>query len=135
MKKTLLDTDYAEISHDPELSLGKILWKRKTSLEEYQYAFITLVEYAKTNETQNFISDIRDQSVVSPENRTWFEQELLPQAIETGLKSAAVIFDGNVFKKYYMNMIIKATNKFGLPLKLFRLDEGAIDWLRLDSEK
>jgi hypothetical protein len=130
MKKIILDTDYAEVSHEPELGLGKIQWKRKTSLEEYQYAFITLVEYAKSHDAQNFLSDIREQSVVSPENRRWFEEEMIPKAIGVGLKRAGVIFDGNVFKKYYLNMIIKVTNKFGLPLKIFNTEEEAIEWFK-----
>lgn len=130
MRNIILDTDYAKVSHEPELKLGKIQWKRKTSLEEYQYAFITLVEFAKSHETQNFLSDIREQSVVSPENRKWFEEEMIPKAIDVGLQRAGVIFDGNVFKKYYLNMIIKVTNKFGLPLKIFNTEEEAIEWFK-----
>jgi hypothetical protein len=130
MEKVILDTDYASISHNSELKLGKIVWKRKTSTEEYQYAFITLLEYAKSNQTDNFLSDIRNQSVVSPENRKWFEEEMLPKAIETGLKRAGVVFDGNIFKKYYINMIIKVSNKFGMPLKMFSSEEEAIKWFQ-----
>lgn len=130
MEKVILDTEYAVISHNSELKLGKIVWKRKTSTEEYQYAFITLLEYAKIHPTDNFLSDIRNQSVVSPENRKWFEEEMLPKAIDTGLKRAGVIFDGNIFKKYYINMIIKVSNKFGMPLKMFSTEKEAIEWFK-----
>ena len=44
---------------------------------------------------------------------------MIPKAIEAGLKRVGVVFDGNVFKKYYLNVILAATNKFGLPLKVF----------------
>jgi hypothetical protein len=130
MKKILLDTDYAEVSYDSDLKLGKIEWKRKTSTEEYQYAFMIILDHAKKNPADNFLSDITKQSVVSPENRKWFETEMLPQAIEAGLKRAGVIFDGNVFKKYYLNMIIKVSNKFGLPLKMFSSEEEALEWFK-----
>jgi len=130
MKNILLDSDYAEVSYDHDLKLGKIVWKRKTTTEEYQYAFITLLDHARSNPTDNFLSDIRKQSVVSPENRKWFETEMLPKAIEAGLKRAGVIFDGNVFKKYYINMIIKVSNKFGLPLKMFNTEEEAVEWFK-----
>jgi len=128
MKKIIQDTDYAEISHDPELFLGKIEWKKKTSMEEYQYAFITLLGYANDHRTDIFLSDIRKQTVVSPESRKWFETEMLPKAINAGLKRAAVVFDGNVFKKYYINMIIKVSNKFKLPMKIFNEEQEALDW-------
>lgn len=130
MKEIIKDTDFAEISYDRELVLGKIEWKRKTTTEEYQFAFEILLEFARKNPADNFLSDIRRQSVVSPENRKWFETEMLPKAIDVGLKRAAVIFDGNVFKKYYINMIIKVTNKFKLPMKVFSSEEDALNWFR-----
>jgi len=43
------------------------------------------------------LSDIREQSAVSPENRKWFEEEMIPKAISKGLKRAAVVFYSNVF--------------------------------------
>ena len=55
---------------------------------------------------------------------------MIPKGIDVGLKRAGVIFDGNVFKKYYLNMIIKVTNKFGLPLKIFNKQEEAIEWFK-----
>ncbi len=133
MRKTILDTDYAGITYDSGLKMGKIEWKRKTTTEEYRHSFMVLLEFAKDNPADNFLSDTTNQGVVSPENRKWFETEMLPQAIEIGLKRAGVIFDGNVFKKYYLNMIIKVSNKFGVPIRLFNSEEEAILWFK-DSE-
>ncbi|MFO7864271.1 MAG: hypothetical protein R6U85_09750 [Salinivirgaceae bacterium] len=130
MKQILIDNDFAEISYDADLKMGKIIWKRKTETEEYRSGFETLLEFSKTHEVKNFLSDIRKQGVVAPENRKWFENEMLPKAIKAGLKRAGSIFDGNVFKKYYMNMIIKVSNKFGMPLKLFNSEEEAIEWFK-----
>jgi hypothetical protein len=135
MKEILENTDYAEISYDPVLKLGKIIWKRKTQTEEYRKAFTTLLEFSKNNEVDNFLSDIRNQGVVSPENRKWFEKEMLPKAIKSGLKRAGSVFDGNVFKKYYMNLLIKVSNKFGMPLKLFNTEEEALEWFKSFEEE
>ena len=117
MKEIIKDADFAEISYDPDLKMGKIVWKRKTQVEEYRDGFRTLLEFNKKHPVHNFLSDIRKQGVVAPENRKWFENEMLPKAIDAGLKRAGSIFDGNVFKKYYMNMLIKVSNKFGMPMK------------------
>ena len=67
MKEILLDKDYAEVSYDRELKMGKIEWKRKATSEEYQYAFMLLLEHAQKNPADNFLSDIRNQGIVSPE--------------------------------------------------------------------
>lgn len=130
MKKIIADYDYAEISYDSEFSVGKIVWKRKPSSEEYRGSFIKILEYSQKNEVDNFLSDIRNQGVVSPDDRKWFETDMMPKAISAGLKRAGTIFDGNVFKKYYMNMIIKVSSKFGLPLRLFNSEEEAIEWFK-----
>ncbi|MEA3316997.1 MAG: hypothetical protein U9R54_03475 [Bacteroidota bacterium] len=130
MRKLISETDYADVLHDSSVKIGIIIWKRKTSLEEYKNAFIKLLSYAENHPADFFMSDITKQSVVSPEGRKWFETDMLPKAIKLGLKKAATITDGNVFKKYYVNMIIKSTNKFGLPLKLFGTEEEAINWFK-----
>lgn len=130
MREILLDKDYAKIEYDADLKIGKIEWKRKTSTEEYQFAYMTVLEHAKKYPSDNFLSDITNQSVVSPENRKWFETEMIPKAIEAGLKRVGVVFDGNVFKKYYLNMILKVINKFGIPMKLFSSEEEAIEWFK-----
>jgi hypothetical protein len=136
MKKILLDNDYAEVSYDASMKLGKILWKRKPDFEEYRKPFIELLEHAKTHEVENFLSDIRNQKVVSPQHRKWFETDALPTAVnERGLKRAATIMDGNIFKKYYLDMLIKASGKFKLPLKTFTSEEKALEWFQKEMAK
>jgi len=123
MKQVIFDFDYAQILHDPSLKLGIVVWKHKPENSEYQNAFEVMIEYSKKH-------DIRNQGVVSPENRKWFESVMIPKAINNGLKRAAVCFDGNVFKKYYINMIIQVINKYGIPLKVFSSEEDAIKWFQ-----
>lgn len=130
MKKIIKDTNFAEISYDTEFKVGKIVWKRKTESSEYHEAFNTLLEFSKKNDVENFLSDINNQGIVSPENRKWFETEMLPEAIKNGLKRAGIVFDGNVFKKYYLNMIIKVSNKYKMPIKLFNNEEETYKWFK-----
>ena len=125
----LLDTNYAVVTLDEELKLGIIQWKGKATSSEYQNAFNTLLDLQEEKTIIRYISDIRKQSIISPDDRKWFETEALPRAIKQGLKAAAVVFDGNAFKKYYINVILKATNRFGLPMKVFNDVDEAKAWL------
>lgn len=126
--KIILDSKYAYVTYNPVLSIGKIEWKGKVSTDDYQDAFIKLLEYVKGKNVKYYLADITKQSVVSPDNRKWFEEYVLPEAVKNGLKKAAVVFDGNIFKKYYLNMILKVTNKYNVPLKTFTKEEDAIEW-------
>ncbi len=125
----LLDETYAEVKYIEENNLGLITWKGKADSHEYQNAFNTMLDFQKTTPVSRFISDIRNQTIISPSDRKWFETVAMPKAVEQGLKVAAVVFDGNAFKKYYVNVILGATNKFKLPLKVFNNFEEAINWV------
>lgn len=103
------------------------------SIRSLFFALLALAE--KGTPVRKFISDIRKQGVINPGSRKWFESEMMPAAIQEGLVCAAFIFDGNAFKKYYMNMINPASGKFGLPLKLFNTEEEAVDWLNKVAER
>ena len=131
MKNILNDNEFAEVSYETDLKLGKIIWKKKPTFEAYQEAFLTLIEYSKEKQlVESVMTDTRNQGVVSPENRKWLEKECLPLAVKKGLKRTAVIFDGGVFKQYYLNMILKVINKYGAPMKLFKNEEEALNWIK-----
>ena len=130
METVLLEKDFAVVSVMTDKKLGMIQWKGKASFDGYKEAFESILGYAEVNHNIDYyISDIRNQAIVSPEMRKWFQEVALPRAVAGGLKRAAVIMDGNAFKKYYMNMILQMTNKFGLPLKLVSDFDEAYDFL------
>lgn len=131
MEKNIFSSDYADIIYIKELKLIKLIWKRNPKFDEYKGAFLKLVEFTEhENEVENVITDTREQGVVPPEFRKWLEKEGLPKAIDKGLKRTGIVFDGHIFKKYYLNMILKVVNKFGVPMKLFNTEEEAVNWIK-----
>ncbi|MDN4164362.1 STAS/SEC14 domain-containing protein [Cytophagales bacterium LB-30] len=134
MEQNILELPYVSVIYVEEMKLGKIIWHGNPSREEYKKPFLTLVDWAKKgHEVTRFLSDTRNQGVVSPENRKWFETEMVPSAISVGLKRAAVLTDSNVFKMYYLNMILSALNKFNMPFKIFNEETKAIEFLMSES--
>lgn len=107
-----------------------MIWNGTFTNEEYQKAFTMALDFQTLSgvPVYNFLSDIRTQGIVNPENRKWFESHGVPRAAKQGLRRGAVVFDGNIFKKYYINLILQATNKFHLPFKFFTTPEEAILW-------
>jgi hypothetical protein len=126
----IFDDSFARITHHPKDKMIKVIWNGAFSKEQYQTALEMALnyqmKYAQTAEY--YLSNVVKQGIVNPESRKWFEQVAMPRAIKQGLKKAAVVFDGNVFKKYYLNLILQASNKFKLPLKFFSSEEEAINW-------
>ena len=131
MKTIILDNNFAEIYYDSQLKLSVIIWKNKTMTSlQYRDSFELMLKFSETNTVYNFLSDTIKQGVVSPEDRKWFQEYAIPEAKKTGLRRGAVVTSGSVFKTYYLNLILKSTNKFNIPLKLFKSQKDAIEWLK-----
>jgi hypothetical protein len=130
MIKILSDNEYVQVSYNDSICLGKIKWKGSVKTIVYKNAFMVLLDYAKTHRADYFLSDTREQGVVGTENRKWFEEYALPEAIKRGLKKVAVVITSNIFKKYYVNMIFSSTKRFKLPAKAFFTEEETMHWLQ-----
>ena len=128
--KTVFSTEYVDIFHDEDLRMLKLIWKAFHNSEQYRDTFMRAVDYASENKMENFLSDVRKQQVISPTDRKWFETVAMPGAAENGLKRAAIIFTGGVFKKYYLNHIFANSKKFKMTLKFFTTVKEAEDWFR-----
>jgi len=125
----VFEKEYVYVSYCKEHKLLKIEWRGKITSEQYRSTFQKAIEFAHSNLVELFLSDIRNQQLVSTIDRKWFEEEMLPQAIEAGLLRGASILSGGVFKKYYLNNIRKMTTAKSLPFKFFSEEQSAIEWL------
>jgi hypothetical protein len=125
----LFNTAYATVHYQSEHELVILTWHGNPTAEEYQRPFKEILEFSRKNPVQNMISDITNQGVVNPENRKWFESDMMPKAVAAGLKRAAVVTNGNVFKMYYVNLLLSAINKYKVPLKVFKNTTEAINWI------
>jgi hypothetical protein len=88
-----------------------------------------MIAFGRKHPVDGMLSDITNQGVISPDNRKWFEKEMMPQAVEAGLKRGAIVTSGNAFKLYYINLILSAVNKFPIATKLFNNQKDALTWL------
>ncbi|HBH49480.1 MAG TPA: hypothetical protein DDX98_12610 [Bacteroidales bacterium] len=124
-----IDNEHVAAYYYASKNLMHIIWKQRTVGEAYRKVFIDCIEFAQNHLSTSFLSDIRNQGIVGPEDRHWFESVALPGAIDCGLQKSAVIFDGNVFKMYYINMILQHGVRKGIPMKFFRDLNSAEQWL------
>jgi hypothetical protein len=122
--------DNLDIYHYPELKIMHYYWKCRTLGDEYRRLFSLGLDLAVSHPTIYFLSDICNQGIVGPEDRKWFETVAIPGAIEKGLEKAAVVFDGNIFKMYYLNLLLQTFVKKGVPMKFFRDNNQAVEWLK-----
>lgn len=131
----IFENDWAKSEYYPEEKLVLVTWKDKDrvlTFDEYKYVFEKSIEFQSKNKSdiRFFISDSRNQGIISPKYRRWFQSEAVPKAQSQGLEKAAVVMDTNVFKRYYINHIMKTLNTLGMPFKTFKSTEEAVQWFR-----
>jgi hypothetical protein len=131
----IYEKDHATVTYYPTKQMIGVKWDGNVSVDQYRETFMSALEHAKKGfPVKRFYSDTREQGVVGPENRKWFENEMLPKAIEAGLERAGAISSANVFKRYYLNMLLKSVGKFNLPFKLCGSEEEVIEFLMKDEK-
>lgn len=136
--KTILETDYAIAEFFEEDELVQVTWKKisgKLPFEEYTKVFEESLKFQDKNKEKIkfFLSDIRQQSVLPPDYRKWFQENAMPKATENGIYRSGVLFEGNVFQKYYLNNILNTTKKFGVTMKFLSEREDALKWFKEQS--
>jgi hypothetical protein len=129
-EEIIFERPYVIVKYIPDKKLVQLIWNGTATSEQYQEAFVKGLDFQEQCKTPvyNFLSDVRKQGSVSPETRKWFETVVVPRTVKQGLRRGAVVFDGSIFKKYYLNIILQATNRFKLPFKFFYTDEQAYEW-------
>ena len=129
MEEIILDTDFVKITYDTEAKLLIQRWKRIVTSEEYRKAFQVSLEAVSKYNIPLFLSDTSKEGVISPEDRKWLEEVIIPKAVKNGLKYSATIMDKDLYKKYYLSKIKNASEESGMRFRIFdNYDEG-LKWL------
>ena len=129
--EVLLDSDYVLVRYLSDNNAIEVIWRPKQmTKDEYLNAFEKALESQRKYKAEYFISDIREQKIISPKYRKSFQEDIIPRAKEGGLKKGIVIFSGNIFKKYYLNNIMNTTKKIGIEFKFFNRRDRALDWIQ-----
>jgi hypothetical protein len=117
------------------MKIGADTWRGSCPKEEYRELFEGLLKYASENLMKYVSTDMRRQGLVSPENRKWFEKDMWPRGIAVGLCKVAAVTDANVFKRYYLNMLLSSSKKIGFSFKICITTEDAQKFLPAVEEE
>lgn len=125
--KTLFEHDKAVIHYDPSSKSIDMIWKKVQDETTYKLMYTKGIEFMREYHVTNWFSDIRNQGVVGPSASKWLQTEILPKAVNAGLKKIAVVMDADIFKQFYIqNINSKSANNL---VRNFKSIEEAKAWL------
>lgn len=101
--KEIYKTEYLEVNFDKELKIVYMNWNKSSfTSEEYKQVWERTLEFGEdaSNDVKYFLSNIVNQSTVSPTDRKWFEEKAVPRAENLGVIKAGIVLGSNPFKRY-----------------------------------
>jgi len=136
-RQLLYEEEHAEIFYDAKVNATGVIWKHPVTSEQYRNVFKKCLEFVHAYNTPNYISDITLQGPVTKEDQLWMFAEILPHAIQNGLKKIAAVrgdmTDPNI--KEYLSGINENINRLGAEQRFFASLEEAFEWVRYENEK
>lgn len=122
----VLNETYAKCYYSDETRIYVIIWSGVFSDDEYANVFETLLKFAEINKVIGVLSDVRDQGKVSAESRNYFSNYVSPKGDALGIQKVAIITENSVFKRFYLNTIMKFSGKRA---QIFTSYSEGIDYL------
>lgn len=127
--KMLLEMEKADLRYNEETNAIELIWKKRHDEETYKTAFTKGLEFIEEYKATGWLSDIRNEGIVSPANSQWMQEEILPKAINLGLKRIAAVLKADVFQEFYVKNVTKQAQKSNQLMKYFDNIEDANKWL------
>jgi hypothetical protein len=127
--KKLKETDHAIVQFEEETKTLELIWKKTVTKEIYREVFLEALDLLIKNNSKNFISDIRKEGVVGPDNTKWLQENIIPKALKSGLQKIAIVMDEDIFKEFYTENIKKAIEG-NAQINLFKSMEEAYQWIK-----
>lgn len=131
MGKVLYDSEYALLTFIKDDKLLELIWKRAYPEAEYRNVFNNAVEIATNNKIELFLSDLRNGGAVTLSNLQWLKKNIVPKAIELGVKKIGLIINDELFKKIYADSIRNSILKSKISINYFNQRDDALSWFNL----
>lgn len=136
-RQILYQESHADIFYDAKINVTGVVWKSTVTSEEYRSVFRKCLDFVRTYNTPNYLSDMTMQGTIQREDQQWMMESIMPLAIKNGLKRiAAVIGDtSQPLVRDYNVALNEELENMGAEYRFFNSREEAYEWLRMENEK
>jgi hypothetical protein len=126
---TILDNEYATLWFHPEKKIVHHQFHKFIFGEAFRNVLSTGVEVMKKNGAHKWLSDDRNNSAISQEDREWGDSVWTPQVVAAGWKYWAVVLPEKVVGQMSMKHLIEDYSNRGVKVQVFSDPAQALKWL------
>ncbi|MEM7550173.1 MAG: HAMP domain-containing sensor histidine kinase [Bacteroidota bacterium] len=119
------------IFHDILTNTIGVEWKRDVTPQVYRNYARKNLDFVKKYNSPNWISNVSNQSKVNEESGEWMIKNIMPEAVESGLRRVALVVGENIpsqIEEYLQGVGLKSM-ELGLETRKFETLTDARSWL------
>lgn len=128
-RQVFYESDASDLYYDAEAKITVIIWKRSITSKEYRATWEAVLNSFRLYRNIGWISDLRNQGVVSSEDQTWFAKTIIPEAIRAGLKRVGTVGFDDEIRSEYWNRMSALAKTLNVDLRVFPTLEEANVWI------
>ena len=128
-KEVVYKSDFATVWYDPDKKMIHHQVHKFVFGEEYKRFLLAGLEALKKYHLKKWLSDDRNNGVMSDEDMGWGMESWLPQTLQAGWKYWAVVQPEKAIAQMNMEALVETISKRGIVAKFFTDPDAATKWL------
>lgn len=128
-RQVFFEEDYARLYFDGNYNIIVIKWKRPVESREFRHVFDAVLRSLNVHHSPGWISDVRQQGMLSNEDQQWFVNTVVPQLAACGLKFVAMIGANDESRRGYQELLRQSSQNYGISVNGFASAEEARAWM------
>lgn len=129
-----LDNSCCTLFYNARINALGVRWKSTPTSEQYRQVFSKSLELVMMYQTPYWISDLRKQGTVTPEDQKWMFNEIFPQAVNHGLQKGVCIYDPQQHNDEYRERLRQTSLTLGIETFFFQSHRSAEEWIERQAE-
>jgi hypothetical protein len=130
MSEIVFDTENAVMTYSKIDFSVELIWKKDITSEEFRQVYLKGLDFASKNKVFFFLSDIRNEGLVSLDDVKWLTREVIAKANNIGIKKIALVNEDDlIFSSIYAESLKKKIENYSIQVNVFSDISSARNWL------
>ncbi|MES2765179.1 MAG: hypothetical protein V4642_04885 [Bacteroidota bacterium] len=126
--KDLMDSLYS-IEYDPEINSGILTWNGYVTSQEFRFINTKFLDFAREHKLTKMLRDTRNFVILSPADRTWFIEYMIPQFQDAGIRYSAIVIPNNRISRMMVEELTNHAEPYNINVQCFQTPKEARGWL------
>lgn len=125
-----INEKYAEVSYNPNLDAVVLRWREYATPKQYKNTLEFTFELLQAQKCKNLVEDMILGKEVPSDVVKWVRNDYVPMLAKSGVRKIAVLLEGNVARKQYIEDIKESIQMSGMQMHCFKSQKELEKWVQ-----